>query len=191
MSVRSMFLVAIGLLATTNAQLASLANSPTAACDYVVGAPVNTTSGTVWGHRAPNATSVSEYLGIPFAQPPVGPLRFAPPVRYTSQKAFNAAKAVCCQLLRCGERYLTLLGQYLRPDYHRCAHLLAAERIRYTFGPGRRGPNTVRRLSDYQCMVETSSWYAEEARDGLDLWRWLQSRWYQHFSIRRAVLGGD
>lgn len=85
------------LVACTSAQNSSLsgtANSPTVQCDYIVGAPVNTTSGVVWGHRAPNATTVSEYLGIPFAQPPVGPLRFAPPVRYTSNKVLNAHEYV-------------------------------------------------------------------------------------------------
>lgn len=51
---------------------------------YKVGKPVNTTSGLIHGHPAPNATQVSEYLGIPFAQPPLGALRFAPPVKYHS-----------------------------------------------------------------------------------------------------------
>jgi len=99
MSLDSVLLVmsSLSLFATTsNAQnsTAGLANSLTVNCDYIVGAPVKTSSGTVWGHRAPNATSVSEYLGIPFAQPPVGPLRFAAPERYDSERIFNAAKAV-------------------------------------------------------------------------------------------------
>ena len=47
--------------------------------------------GPVIGHRAKNATQVSEYLGIPFAQPPVGDLRFAPPQPYTSSSAITAA----------------------------------------------------------------------------------------------------
>jgi len=46
-----------------------------------VGAQVQTSSGLVSGHAASNATTVSEYLGIPFAQPPVGELGFAPPVK--------------------------------------------------------------------------------------------------------------
>lgn len=78
------------LASAQNSSLSGTAKSPNVQCDYIVGAPVNTTSGVVWGHRAHNATDVSEYLGIPFAQPPVGPLRFAPPVRYTSNKVLNA-----------------------------------------------------------------------------------------------------
>lgn len=45
---------------------------------------VQTSSGLVSGHAASNATGVSEYLGIPFAQPPVGNLRFYPPVQLMS-----------------------------------------------------------------------------------------------------------
>lgn len=45
---------------------------------------VGTTSGIVTGHPAPNASLVSEYLGIPYAKPPVGSLRFAPPVAYVN-----------------------------------------------------------------------------------------------------------
>ncbi|KAK4098444.1 alpha/beta-hydrolase [Parathielavia hyrcaniae] len=49
---------------------------------WTVGQTVNTTSGPVDGHTASVASKVSEYLGIPYAQPPVGSLRFQPPVRY-------------------------------------------------------------------------------------------------------------
>jgi hypothetical protein len=45
---------------------------------------VKTTVGDVKGHVAewPASSGVSEYLGIPFAQPPVGKLRFAAPKPY-------------------------------------------------------------------------------------------------------------
>lgn len=56
-----------------------------------VGAAVNTTSGIIIGHHAPNATEVSEYLGIPYAQPPVGDLRFGPPLRFKSSATINAS----------------------------------------------------------------------------------------------------
>lgn len=41
-----------------------------------------TSSGAVRGHAARNRTEVSEYLGIPYAQPPMGQLRFAAPRMY-------------------------------------------------------------------------------------------------------------
>lgn len=56
-----------------------------------VGAAVDTSSGRIIGHSAPNATEVSEYLGIPFAKKPTGKLRFAPPVAYHSSRTFNAS----------------------------------------------------------------------------------------------------
>lgn len=67
---------------------------------YTVGQAVNTTSGLVHGHSAPNATEVSEYLGIPFAEPPIGNLRFAPPVRYygSGELSGEATGKICPQL---------------------------------------------------------------------------------------------
>ncbi|EHL00500.1 putative Acetylcholinesterase 1 [Glarea lozoyensis 74030] len=53
------------------------------ASNWTVGQTVKTTSGSVAGHAALNQTEVSEYLGIPFAQPPVADLRFEAPVKYT------------------------------------------------------------------------------------------------------------
>lgn len=58
---------------------------------FNVGQEVNTTSGLVQGHAAANRSQVSEYLGIPFAQPPVGDLRFAAPKAYRSSARFNAS----------------------------------------------------------------------------------------------------
>jgi hypothetical protein len=49
---------------------------------WTVGQAVGTSSGTIIGHAATNRTAVSEYLGIPFAQPPLGNLRFAAPVPF-------------------------------------------------------------------------------------------------------------
>ena len=60
-----------------------------------VGATVQTSSGAVTGHAATNRTEVSEYLGIPYAKPPLGALRFAAPQSYNSSQAFNAASYVC------------------------------------------------------------------------------------------------
>ena len=43
---------------------------------------VNTTVGVVKGRvaQAPQGTKVNEYLGVPFARPPVGDLRYSDPV---------------------------------------------------------------------------------------------------------------
>ena len=50
---------------------------PTA--DWAIGQAVNTSSGTVVGHAASLDPTVSEYLGIPWAEPPLGKLRWLPP----------------------------------------------------------------------------------------------------------------
>ncbi|PQE08409.1 hypothetical protein CJF30_00005273 [Rutstroemia sp. NJR-2017a BBW] len=57
--------------------------------NWTVGQTVQTSSGPVNGHAASNATGVSEYLGIPFAQPPIGDLRFAAPVAYNGTATIN------------------------------------------------------------------------------------------------------
>jgi cholinesterase len=51
---------------------------------WTIGKPVDTTSGIVTGHHAPwpANSGVSEYLGIPYGQNPVGNLRFAAPKRF-------------------------------------------------------------------------------------------------------------
>lgn len=58
---------------------------------FDVGQQVNTTSGIIRGHAATDRTEVSEYLGIPFAQPPLGDLRFAAPEPYRSSLPFDAS----------------------------------------------------------------------------------------------------
>lgn len=55
---------------------------------------VNTTSGEAAGHASAKNPSVSEYLGIPFAQPPLGNLRFAPPQPYKSTGFINGTSFV-------------------------------------------------------------------------------------------------
>ena len=62
--------------------------------NWTVGQTVQTYSGPVSGHAASNDTQVSEYLGIPFAQPPVGELRFAPPVKYQGNSSINGTNYV-------------------------------------------------------------------------------------------------
>ena len=62
--------------------------------NWTVGQTVQTNSGPVSGHPATNDSQVSEYLGIPFGQPPTGDLRFAAPVNFTSTAPLNGTKFV-------------------------------------------------------------------------------------------------
>ncbi|CAG8935874.1 unnamed protein product [Penicillium salamii] len=55
-----------------------------------VGASVKTRSGLIAGHPAPRRSEVSEYLGIPYALPPIGDLRFAAPKAYHSEGSIKA-----------------------------------------------------------------------------------------------------
>ncbi|TFB07518.1 Acetylcholinesterase [Trichoderma ghanense] len=88
------------LPATSNAALilgaaafarASPVHIATSNCDTSRFLTVSTTNGPVTGHPASNSACVLEYLGIPFAQPPAGDLRFAPPAKIKSQKPYVAA----------------------------------------------------------------------------------------------------
>jgi hypothetical protein len=67
---------------------------PNLALAFNVGQLVKTSSGLIVGHSATNKTEVSEYLGIHFAKPPLGNLRFASPEPYTSTATFNATSFV-------------------------------------------------------------------------------------------------
>jgi len=56
-----------------------------------IGQTVSTSSGNIQGHPDSSAPNVSEYLGIPFAVPPVGSLRFTPPQPYLGNETINAS----------------------------------------------------------------------------------------------------
>jgi cholinesterase len=55
---------------------------------------VETENGRITGHRAPKAKDVWEYLGIPYAQPPIGDSRFAAPQKYKGKGPYVAAEFV-------------------------------------------------------------------------------------------------
>jgi hypothetical protein len=63
--------------------------------NWTVGQVVQTSSGPVTGHPASNNTDVSEYLGIPFAVPPVGDLRWTAPQRFNGTDPINGTSFVC------------------------------------------------------------------------------------------------
>ena len=84
------------ILTTASLALTSLATAVVGSREPLIpGTAVNTTSGPVIGHAATNRTLVVEYLGIPYAQPPTGDLRFLPPLAYESLAVFNASSYVC------------------------------------------------------------------------------------------------
>jgi cholinesterase len=52
---------------------------------------VATTNGKIKGHLAPGMNHTIEFLGIPYAQPPVGRLRFAEPLPPKGKAAYVAS----------------------------------------------------------------------------------------------------
>lgn len=70
-----------------------VAAAPAGAHDNTQGLRVDTTSGELQGFINETAPSVRQFLGIPYAEPPLGNLRFEPPVpakHRGSQKVINA-----------------------------------------------------------------------------------------------------
>jgi len=86
-------------LAVAGLSIFLVASSP-ASMMAVQGDPVTTSSGLVAGTQL--SSDVRAYLGIPFAAPPVGPLRWAPPQPVSWKGVRNADRkgAECIQVLR-------------------------------------------------------------------------------------------
>ena len=61
---------------------------------------VDTTSGIIKGQFASGTQGVSEYLGIPYAQPPVGERRWAPPEPFKGSSVIKATSFVSKIVLR-------------------------------------------------------------------------------------------
>jgi Carboxylesterase family len=61
---------------------------------WTIGQTVSTRSGPVRGHAASKASEVSVYLGIPYAQPPIDDLRFAPPQKYSGNTIIDGTNFV-------------------------------------------------------------------------------------------------
>ncbi|OLN86960.1 Cholinesterase 3 [Colletotrichum chlorophyti] len=85
MRARNTIVDTLGILVATCSLIAA---TPTL---WTVGQSVETTSGIVQGHAASSAVQVSEYLGIPYAQPPIGVLRFQPPTRFAGSGTINGS----------------------------------------------------------------------------------------------------
>lgn len=78
--------------------------------NWTVGQTVHTNSGPVSGHPASNDSQVSEYLGIPYAQPPTGDLRFAAPVRFAGTAPLNGTKFVSLKFLILRHTLMYIIG---------------------------------------------------------------------------------
>lgn len=69
---------------------------------WKVGEAIGTTSGYVKGHASEWMPEVSEYLGIPYAEPPVGDLRFAAPRALSGEDGGRPREIVADKFVRFG-----------------------------------------------------------------------------------------
>lgn len=72
--------------------ISSLLSVTAAQQAWTPGQRVKTTSGQVVGMSSPKVPGVSQYLGIPFAQPPVGANRWVKPLNFSTTTEIKATK---------------------------------------------------------------------------------------------------
>ena len=101
---RTMFFLFVAALAILFAVSRSTPSQPWGDWTGKSGLTVQTSNGPITGHAAPNASQVIEYLGIPFAEPPLGSLRFAPPVVYSGKAPYVASAWVSLASPSCHKR---------------------------------------------------------------------------------------
>lgn len=90
-----MFLTLLSLLSLPVASFASpFGAEPRGAYHKVPGLTIKTSSGVVQGFVNETAPDVRQFLGVPYAKPPVGKLRFAPPEPATPTKKVIHATAL-------------------------------------------------------------------------------------------------
>jgi para-nitrobenzyl esterase len=109
-----------------------------AAQAQVTGDPVNVDGGQISGKWRANA-SVRAYLGIPFAAPPVGDLRWKPPQPVTAWDGVRPAHAYAPRCMQVGRSHTSVYFEYFgeQPPLPKC------------LGPGRRaGPQASRNGMD-------------------------------------------
>lgn len=110
-----------------------------------VNVAVQTDSGLVQGHAAPQAPAISEYLGIPYAKPPVGELRFTHPQRYYGDDMINGTNFVRCSSPKSVARSHSRLGFFVSYliDLYRAAPTAARSRTQF-HGCWRQNPRSHR-----------------------------------------------
>ena len=88
------FSLSMATFATSEGRLPPSRLLPQRDSHWTVGQTVYTESGPVTGRAASNASEVSTYLAIPYAQPPTGDLRFASPQKFKGKATINGTKFV-------------------------------------------------------------------------------------------------
>lgn len=81
--------------------LLTLVSPLVAATEFQIGSDIRVPDGSQIGGKASKwQPTVSEYLGIPFAQPPIGPLRWQPPLKFVGNGSTSIPghKYVCRQI---------------------------------------------------------------------------------------------